>query len=121
VVGLLLVGRLLGKLAATEGGLGVLRGSAGCKSLECGRARSTHVRLVPLPEGGGVDVDNARLDEGLGSQKLVVGSVVALKESAWSRDDDDSSTANPLPPWFSHAHVLFRQCDPRQCKGLPFC
>jgi hypothetical protein len=85
VVGLLLVGRLLGKLAAAEGGLGVLRGSAGCTPLDW--SWITHVRLVPLPEGSGVDVDNARLDEGLGSQKLVVGSVVALRESARRRQE----------------------------------
>lgn len=38
----------------------------------------THVRLVPLSEGGSVNVDNGTLDEGLGSEKLVVGSVVSL-------------------------------------------
>lgn len=38
----------------------------------------TYVSLVPLSEGGSVNVDNTRLDEGLGSEKLVVGSVVSL-------------------------------------------
>ena len=42
------------------------------------------VGLVPLTEGGGVDVDNARLDESLGSEKLVVRGVVALKVSICS-------------------------------------
>ena len=59
VVGLLLLLGRLGGLAASGNRLGV-------------------VGLVPLSEGGGVDVDNGRLDEGLGSQKLVVGGVVSL-------------------------------------------
>jgi hypothetical protein len=36
------------------------------------------VSLVPLSEGGSVDVNNSGLDEGLGSEKLVVGGVVSL-------------------------------------------
>lgn len=59
MVGLLLLLGGLGGLAASGNRLGV-------------------VGLVPLSEGGGVDVDNGRLDEGLGSQKLVVGGVVSL-------------------------------------------
>jgi len=60
VVGLgLLGGGLVGVLGASVDGLGV-------------------VSLVPLTEGGSVDVDNGRLDEGLGSEKLVVGGVVSL-------------------------------------------
>lgn len=39
------------------------------------------MRLVPLPEGGSVNVNNGRLDEGLGSEKLVVGCVVSLNVS----------------------------------------
>lgn len=59
VVALLLVGLLSdGRLGTSESGLGV-------------------VRLVPLSEGGSVDVDNGTLDEGLGSEKLVVGGVVS--------------------------------------------
>lgn len=59
VVALLLVGLLSGGgLGTSESGLGV-------------------VRLVPLSEGGSVNVDNGTLDEGLGSEKLVVGSVVS--------------------------------------------
>lgn len=34
--------------------------------------------LVPLTEGGGVDLDDGTLDEGLGSEQLVVGGVVNL-------------------------------------------
>ena len=34
--------------------------------------------LVPLPEGGGIDFDNGALDQGLGSEQLVVGGVVDL-------------------------------------------
>jgi len=59
VVGLGLVTRLLGGLGTSVDGLGV-------------------VSLVPLTEGGGVDVDNGGLDKGLGTEKLVVGSVVSL-------------------------------------------
>ena len=60
VVGLgLLGGGLVGVLGASVDGLGV-------------------VSLVPLTERGSVDVDNGRLDEGLGSEKLVVGGVVSL-------------------------------------------
>jgi len=60
VVGLRLVGRLVGGLGTSVDGLGV-------------------VGLVPLTEGGSVDVDNGRLDKGLGTEKLVVGGVVSLK------------------------------------------
>jgi hypothetical protein len=38
------------------------------------------VSLVPLTEGSGVDLNNGRLDEGLGTEELVVGRVVALRE-----------------------------------------
>jgi hypothetical protein len=38
----------------------------------------THVGLVPLPEGSGIDFDNGALDQGLGSEQLVVGGVVDL-------------------------------------------
>jgi hypothetical protein len=34
------------------------------------------VGLVPLPERCSVDLDDGRLDDGVGSDKLVVGSVV---------------------------------------------
>lgn len=59
VVGLLGVGLGLGELGAARGGLRV-------------------VRLVPLTEGGRVNVDDGRLDEGLGTEQLVVGGVVPL-------------------------------------------
>jgi len=36
--------------------------------------------LVPLPERGSVDLDDSALDEGLGSEKLVVRGVVDLLE-----------------------------------------
>lgn len=39
------------------------------------------VGLVPLTEGGGVNLNDGRLDEGLGTEKLVVGGVVALEKS----------------------------------------
>ena len=59
VVGLFLVSGLLGDLGASEDGLSV-------------------VGFVPLSEGGSVDVNNGGFDEGLGSEKLVVGGVVSL-------------------------------------------
>ena len=34
------------------------------------------VRFVPLAEGGGIDLDNGVLDEGLGADELVVGGIV---------------------------------------------
>ena len=40
------------------------------------------VRLVPLSERGGIDVDNAGFHEGLGSEKFVVRGVVSLKVKA---------------------------------------
>jgi hypothetical protein len=46
--------------------------------LMCRRRWVTYVSLVPLSEGGSVNVDNTRLDKGLGSEKLVVGGVVSL-------------------------------------------
>jgi hypothetical protein len=39
------------------------------------------VGLVPLPEGSSIDLDDGRLDEGVGSDKLVVGSVVRLENT----------------------------------------
>lgn len=37
------------------------------------------VSLVPLAEGSGVDLNDTRLDEGLGTEELVVGRVVTLR------------------------------------------
>lgn len=37
------------------------------------------VRLVPRSEGVGVNLNDARLDEGLGTEQLVVGGVVLLE------------------------------------------
>lgn len=42
------------------------------------------VGLVPLTEGGGVNLNDGRLDEGLGTEELVVGRVVALEWSVMS-------------------------------------
>lgn len=77
MVALLLVGLLSdGRLGTSESGLGVLgRSQIGSEKVQ---EDETHVRLVPLSEGGSVDVDNGTLDEGLGSEKLVVGGVVSL-------------------------------------------
>lgn len=49
--------------------------------------------LVPLPEGGGVDLDNGRLDESVGADKLVVGRVVRLvEESGQTKKRDIAKT-----------------------------
>ena len=39
---------------------------------------ATHVSLVPLAEGGSVNLDDGALDKGVRANKLVVGSVVYL-------------------------------------------
>lgn len=36
------------------------------------------MRLVPLTEGSGIDFNDGTLDQGLGSEQLVVGGVVDL-------------------------------------------
>jgi hypothetical protein len=43
-------------------------------------SEGTYMRLIPLTEGGSIDLDDCALDEGVGSDKLVVRSVVDLKE-----------------------------------------
>jgi hypothetical protein len=40
----------------------------------------TYVRLVPLTEGGGIDLDDGTLDERVGTDELVVGCVVYLEK-----------------------------------------
>lgn len=59
--------RLLGLLSLLGSGLGL--GADDGLSV---------VRLVPLAERSGVNLDDGRLDEGLGTEKLVVGGVVTL-------------------------------------------
>jgi len=49
----------------------------------------TVVGLVPLTEGGGIDLDDGALDEGVSSDQLVVGRVV-------DDADDTSLTGDPL-------------------------
>jgi len=44
---------------------------------------NTYMGLIPLPERSSVDLDNGPLDEGVRSDKLVVGSVVNL-QGVWS-------------------------------------
>lgn len=58
--------------------LGLLLGGGGGAGLG-GDDRLRVVGLVPLAEGGGVNLDDGRLDEGLGTEQLVVGRVVTLK------------------------------------------
>lgn len=40
---------------------------------------TTHMSLVPLSEGRCVDLDDGTLDEGVGANQLVVGSIVHLR------------------------------------------
>ena len=47
--------------------------------------------LVPLPERSGIDLDDGRLDEGVGSDKLVVGSVVRLGGGRYERKGRERS------------------------------
>jgi len=60
------------------------------------------VRLIPLTEGRGIDLDNGRLGEGVGADKLVVGRVVYPAMSAKTQtprfvqltgDDNDTGLA----------------------------
>jgi hypothetical protein len=47
----------------------------------------TVVRFVPLTEGGSIDLDDGALDEGLGTDKFVVGSVVDdINDTGLARD-----------------------------------
>jgi hypothetical protein len=38
----------------------------------------TYVGLIPLAERGGIDLDNSTLDEGVGTNKLIVRGIVHL-------------------------------------------
>lgn len=40
---------------------------------------STHVSLIPLSEGGRIDLDDGTFDEGVGTDQLVVGRIVDLR------------------------------------------
>lgn len=46
--------------------------------------KKTYVGFIPLPERSSVDLDDSSLDEGVCSDKFVIGSVVNL-EGYWSR------------------------------------
>ena len=78
----------------------------------------THVRLVPLSEGGSVNVDNGTLDEGLGSEKLVVGSVVSLITTS-----APSISSNPfaprIPSSVEYTHNLDQPSLPGDRLGTP--
>jgi hypothetical protein len=45
------------------------------------------VGLVPLTEGSGVNLNDTRLDEGLGTEELVVGRVVTLRGLAFDKEN----------------------------------
>jgi hypothetical protein len=47
-----------------------------------GIMRFAYVSLIPLPERGSIDLEDAALDESVGSDKLVVGGVVDLDSLA---------------------------------------
>lgn len=64
-VALGVVGELLGLIGGLDGGLALFRDGLGV------------VSLVPLPEGGGIDLDDAALDKSVGADKFVVGGVVS--------------------------------------------
>jgi hypothetical protein len=65
---------LLGGLS----GLGLTLGEDGLGATEKGLGV---VSLVPLPEGSGIDLNDTRLDESLGTEELVVRGVVTLSKS----------------------------------------
>lgn len=56
-------------------GEGVLHGSGGVVGADAADGLAI-VGLIPLAEGGGIDLDDGALDEGLGADELVVGGVV---------------------------------------------
>jgi len=58
------VGELLGFSAGLDRGLALF-----CYGLSV-------MGLIPLPEGGGIDLDDSALDKGVGSDKFIVGGVV---------------------------------------------
>ena len=80
VVGQLLVlsVRCRGVMLALLGhGLGGLRVDVSAMDYTL-RCEWTYVRLVPLTEGGGIDLDDSTLHEGVGTDKLVVRRIVDL-------------------------------------------
>ena len=46
--------------------------------------------LIPLPKRSSIDLDDGTLDEGVRSDKLVVGSVVNLEDD-WNRSVTDKT------------------------------
>ena len=67
-------------LALLSHGLGVLRVDVSAMDYTL-RCEWTYVRLVPLTEGGGIDLDDRALDKGVCTDKLVVRCVVDLQIS----------------------------------------
>lgn len=61
--------------------------------------------LIPLPEGGRVDLDDGALHEGVGPDELVVGGVIDL--SRWI----------PLILLLTATHSRPSSCKPRLSKG----
>lgn len=57
------------------------------------------MRLVPLPEGGGVDLDDGALHEGVGPDELVVGCVVNLINDKHRHHEPQTSIISPTKPW----------------------
>ena len=75
------------------------------------------VGLVPLTEGGGVNLNDARLDEGLGTEKLVVGRVVALRRLVLGGKMCDLQY--PLGALQTSRCRLGTSATPRQFSPLP--
>ena len=66
----------------------------------------THVRLVPLTEGGGIDKDDSALDEGVRADKLVVRRIVNLQPA---------SAQIPIAP---QSHLTHHTDDPRLLRDM---
>lgn len=58
--------------------------------------------LVPLSEGGSVNVDDAALHKSLGSEQLVVGGVVSLRSAAIL----NVTVHLPVPNNFDASHII---------------
>ena len=58
--------------------------------------RVTNMSFIPLPVGSRINVDNARLDESLGTEKLVIGSVISLHRDQQCSDEFISPSSTKM-------------------------